>query len=121
MKYRCKIDCPWGKKGEIKDGELGLQASQYQMGATYITFNFSPKDYPDLFEPAEEFWEPGKAESFYYIDDFNVRSDIRCDSNDFWFSKRDSGAEFFIFRTKEKAEAARDEILEVLRRRRERV
>ena len=54
MKYRCKVDGPFGKKGDVLDREGLLPFKWRPAGEVYKVSSIYMEDWPDLFEPIEE-------------------------------------------------------------------
>lgn len=99
--YRCKIDTPLHKKGEITCGG-----------------SFNPANYPDVYELLSDRWVPKDGEEYWEIAiesesgsiEFYVKSYI-------WKSKYEdkiSLKQNRVFRTKEKAEEVLKKLLQVL-------
>ena len=96
-KYRCKIDSPWGKKGEI-------------INYSNMPFFDHKMPWPDLFEEIPDRWVPQYGETYWAVEIEDVVelkwTNDNCD-NALLAANR-------VFRTKEKAEAVLKKILNLL-------
>lgn len=116
-KYRCKIDSPFGKKGEIVQGcPILLDNKTTANGERIFLAMYMAKDYPELFEEIPDRWMPEEREQFWCI--FSLRGKLLFDSG-FWDNDKNLLDQNNVFRTKEKSEKVLKMILELLEREKE--
>ena len=115
-KYRCKIDSPFGKKGDILAKKIycGFKRAEDTMPAIV---EYTPDVLPEMFEEIPNRWVPEEDDTFYSIDLQTNRGGI--DEFEGWNPERSSFHQIIfkhnnVFRTKEKAEEVLKKILQVL-------